>query len=402
MEQFFDIITITSTGALLLIALIAPLCSGFYRCGRLIRNKVDTFEDIENTNEDTKDVTENIKESTTLPTISIILNIEGESEALRHNLPIYLQQDYAGEYDVIIIIRKGDHEVEDVLSRYEDNPRVYSTYVPDSARYMSKPKLAVTLGGKASKSDWLMLADVNSAPLSDHWLTVMAANINNGTDMVLGYCQYTPEMSSFRRFIRLHSLSYLLGQSFNGTPYRSIGKNILFRKSMFLDQDGYRGNLKYTGGEYDFLVNKFATSHNTRTEINYRAWLQTELPTEKNWRNTQLFYQENRKHLNRSLRHRLPYVFDQCVMWFSYLLIIATIVYAAMTQNWLLLGAGVFSLILTITLRCYFAKRFITDMHEEIATFKLIPFELSTIWHNMYFKMKYLHSDKYDFISHKI
>ena len=121
MEQFFDIITITSTGALLLIALIAPLCSGFYRCGRLIRNKVDTSEGIENTNEDTEDVTENIKESTTLPTISIILNIEGESEALRHNLPIYLQQDYAGEYDVIIIIRKGDHEVEDVLSRYEDN-----------------------------------------------------------------------------------------------------------------------------------------------------------------------------------------------------------------------------------------------------------------------------------------
>ena len=89
-------------------------------------------------------------------------------------------------------------------------------------------------------------------------------------------------------------------------------------------------------------------------------------------------------------------------MWFSYILIIATIVYAAVTQNWLLLGAGVFSLILTITLRCYFAKRFITYMHEEIATFKLIPFELSTIWHNMYFKMKYLHSDKYDFISHKI
>lgn len=387
MENFTDITTLIISGTLLLLALTTSFCSGFFRCPTRKKSKDDN-EEPSGTN--------------SLPRISIVFNIEGESDALRRNLPEYLKQDYQGGYDIIIVMRKGDHEVEDVLARYEDNPMVYSTYVPDSSRYMSKPKLAVTLAGKASKSDWLLLADISSTPASPQWLTTMACNTGEDIDMVLGYTQYDSRMSMYRRFFHLHTISYLLNESLKGTPYRSIGNNILFRRSMFMDNDGYRGNLKYTGGEFDFLVNKFATRSNTATEPSHDAWLLAEEMTDKGWRNKQLFYQENRKHMSRSLRHRLPYVADQLAMHLNYVVILAATVYAAVSSNWFLLAAAILAAILTITIRTIIGKRFFTTLNEKINSWCIVPFELTTLWYNTYLKLKYIHSDKYDFISHKI
>ena len=36
---------------------------------------------------------------------------------------------------------KGDSEIEDVIKRYSDNPNLYSTYIPNSSRYVSRKKL---------------------------------------------------------------------------------------------------------------------------------------------------------------------------------------------------------------------------------------------------------------------
>ena len=369
-------------------AVITPLLNGFFRCP--ISHLVDEGDG------------ETVPAGKKWPHVSIILSIEGDSYALQRNLPAYLQQEYPGEYDVIVVTRKGDSEVEDALIPFENNPMVYCTYVPNSARYMSKPKLAVTLGGKASKSEWLVMADITSTPISNQWITTLMSNADDNVDMILGYCQYEKEMSSFRRFVKLHTCSYLFNECVKGTPYRATGHNIAFRRKMFMEQDGYRGNLKYTGGEYDFLVNKFASRDNSVLCLNPQSWLLAEQPTEKSWRNGQLFYQENRKHLSRSFWHRLPYVTDQTVLHLNYLAEIGIGIYAAVTSKWILLAISVLALILTVILRTVIGRKFLKIMHEDFKVWTIVPFEIGVIWFDFYYRMKYIHSDKYDFISHKI
>lgn len=387
MELIYDSITLIASGLLLLLSLLTSFCSGFFRC---------PVKSLKNSEVDGE------KHTGEEPRISVVFNIEGDSDALRRNLPAYLQQDYAGGYDIIVVIRKGDSEVEDVMAPYENNPKVYCTYVPDSSRYMSKPKLAVTLASKASKSDWLLLADICSVPASEKWLSTMTSRITDGIDMVLGYSKFDSSMSSYRRFFHMHTVSYLIREYIKGTPYRAISKNLLFKKSMFMDRDGYRGNLKYIGGEYDFLVNKYATGDNTTFVFERDAWLLTEPPTDKIWRNGILFYQENRKHMNRSMRHRLPYVVDQCALHLNYLLIVGVAVFACITNNWIMLSASILALIMTIAIRTIIGTRFARAMDEQIKSWQIVPYELVTLWYNIHYRLKYIHSDKYDFISHKI
>ena len=84
---------------------------------------------------------------------------------------------------------------------------------------------------------------------------------------------------------------------------------LVFRKKTFLQAEGFRGNLKYIRGEYDFMVNKYAKADNLTFENSDEGTLIEEAPTDKVWLGGHLFYMENRQHLERTTRHRLlPYI----------------------------------------------------------------------------------------------
>ena len=86
-----------------------------------------------------------------LPPLSVVICARNESENLRRNLPTILKQDYP-DFEVIVINDGSTDESEDLLSALEEEyPNLYHSFTPDSARYISRKKLALTLGIKASK-----------------------------------------------------------------------------------------------------------------------------------------------------------------------------------------------------------------------------------------------------------
>lgn len=89
----------------------------------------------------------------TYPPISVIICAKNESDNIRKNLPAILEQNYPN-FEVIVINDGSTDESEDVLSVMEEKyPHLYHTFTPDSSRYVSRKKLALTLGIKASKYD---------------------------------------------------------------------------------------------------------------------------------------------------------------------------------------------------------------------------------------------------------
>lgn len=94
-----------------------------------------------------------------LPPISVIICAREESENLRRNLGAVLEQDYP-QFEVIVINDGNTDESEDYLTILEEKyPHLYHSFVPDSSRYISRKKLAVTLGIKASKYEWLVFTN---------------------------------------------------------------------------------------------------------------------------------------------------------------------------------------------------------------------------------------------------
>jgi hypothetical protein len=375
-----DLLTMVLSGALLLLALLTPMFSPFFR--RLPRRGQTTPGE--------------------LPPVTVLLVSNGDHEALDEHLPLYLTQDYPAGYEVVVVSEKADLETENVLKRYSHDQRLYHTFVPESSRYMSKNKLAITLGVKASKNDWIVLTDPRCKPLDSHWLSSLSEHFTPSHNMVLGYSNFTQEAKTYHRFERLHTALYLLRQARTGKAYRTNCLHVSFRKSEFMERQGFLEYLKYSIGEYDFLVNKFATEEGTVVADSPSTWLWESPLHPKSWQNRQVYYHEVGKHLEGGTKVRLLHALDQWAMYGNYLFELSAGVFAGLTHRWVLLGVATVSFLLTIVLRTINGKKTFKEYQTGLSSWKVVPLELSMLRRSFLTRMRYEYADKSDFISHKV
>lgn len=387
----FDELTIIASGIIILLAIISPLINPFFRW----RGKKE-----DNTDKDDAEATTSA--TTPLPPISVIVTIHNDSDELDKHLALLLTQDYPADYQVVIVAEKGDTNAENIINKYHNNEHLYATFIPDSSRYMSRKKLAITIGVKAAKYEWVVITEPFSSPVSDEWLESMARNFNDTNNIVMGYSGYDQETKSYYRFERLRTSCYLMNEALHGTAYRTNGTNTAFRKSEFMHENGYQGNLNLIRGEYDFLVNKYARKGCTAVETSPKAWIRDDAPTKKAWHNKHIFYQQTRKQLQRCFAHRALYDFDMSMMILNYLFIIAALSYSILFQRWILTIAAGLALIITMSLRIWFAKKVIRQFDEHIPLWKIVPFEIGILWSSFANIIRYKLANKYDFTSHKI
>ena len=409
----FDNTTIIISVVLLLIALLTSLINPFFRKVRIAEYGVptsateseETIDEEEPAEEEVVAIAESIvsdEQQPNLPPITIILTPHDNAQELAKNLPLYLNQDYPTDFQVIVVAPQNDHETGDVLKRFAANPHLYSTFIPESSRYMSKKKLAITLGVKAAKYDWVIMADINCYPTNDNWLQAIARNCKENKELVVGYTRYEEETPAYRQFERHYIARYIMREYQRNKAYACPFNALAFRKATFLREEGFRGNLKYIRGEYDFMVNKYAKGSNLAFENSPEGTLIEETPTEKVWLSIHLFYMENRQHLQRTPQHRLlPYI-DQTALHGNYLLQCVALAGSLLLGMWTIAIAAGLSLILTIILRLVMAKKALRRFDIDIPAWKIIPYELAIAWKHLGYKLKYHRADKYDFISHKL
>ena len=416
MEAIITVIIVCAV--LLASAYLTPMLSTLYRS----RNGVyDPYEGIDDDADDDAEepLPDNVR---ALPHLSIIIVASENGEELRANMPLILGQDYPAGFDIIVVVDKKDAVTHDVLEQLtNENSNVYTTFVPDSSRYMSRRKLAVTLGVKAAKSEWIVLTDATCAPASQKWLLTMAENCAEETNLVVGYSNYNADARRYQCFERLLRELYLTRETIKGTAYRTEGNNIMFRKSQFMDGKGYDGNLKYIRGEYDFLINKYAKKGHTAVETRKEAWILELPPTKKAWLQKRLYDINTHKHLERSRRHVLLHHVDVIALHLNYILILLAAVvptiidrlpadiyctlppYICLNEmcRYVILGCAVAALILTIVRRSVIGGKVVRHFCPNIGAWRIVPLEIGSMFRTMNYKFKYFCADKYDFICHK-
>ena len=337
------------------------------------------------------------------PPVSILITAHDNLAELERNLPMFLRQQYAADYQVIVVCQSTDGETQDFLKRTAaENPHLYYTYIPESSRYMSRKKLQITLGVKAAKHEWIILTEPNCRPSNDKWLQTMVRQCQDPNHLVLGYVALDEETNSVRRFDSIRKAYYVLRRAQQTYGYRSHMPNVAFRKSDFMKEQGYQGNLEYVRGEYDFLVNKYALCGDTATELDCDAWLIREAPSNKSWHNAHLYLQASRKSLERAGSMRTLMFFDHLMPHLSLIATLAVAAYSILMKNWILTGCAGFSFLLLFIVRMLIANKAIRHFDDGIAMFKLPFFEYGIIWRNLATKLRYWRADKNDFTSHKL
>jgi hypothetical protein len=248
-----------------------------------------------------------IKFTDELLPLSVVIYIRDNRErVLRECLLPVLEQDYP-EFEVIAVNDNPEgHGEELLLLLQKQYPHLHYTFIPDTARYISRKKLALTLGVKAGRFDWVVFTEIDCYPADKQWLRLMARNFTPETQVVLGYSnfQYRNGWShKYRSFDLLFTSLRYLGFALAGKPYMGIGRNMAYRRELFFKQKGFASHLDLDRGDDDLFINQIANKSNTRVETDAGAVIRMQpLSVDKDWDEEKTIYMVTSKYFRGSQR----------------------------------------------------------------------------------------------------
>lgn len=211
--------------------------------------------------------------------VSVVICAKDEGENLKKYLPSILTQNYS-EYEVIVVNDCSEDNTAEILEEFEKKyPRLRTTTIKKDAKFTHGKKLALTIGIKAAKNEWLLMTDADCVPETPDWITSMQKNFTSDTSVVLGYGGYFQRRSLLNNYIRNDALSVAiqyLSFAMAGVPYMGVGRNLAYRRSVFFENKGFSSHVKLASGDDDLFVNQIANKNNTKIEIRHESHTRTE------------------------------------------------------------------------------------------------------------------------------
>ncbi len=201
--------------------------------------------------------------------VSVVVCARNEGINLTNYLHTLLDQDYP-LFEVIVVNDQSEDDTQGILERMHlQYPNLHVSFVPLHAQLRSSKKLAITLGVKAARYDYILLTDADCRPESKHWISAMVSGFENErTEIVLGYGAYFVKNTCLNTIIQydtlFNALQYM-GFANIGCPYMGVGRNLAYKKQTFFDHEGFKGLLANRAGDDDLFVQKVANRRNTKT-----------------------------------------------------------------------------------------------------------------------------------------
>lgn len=211
--------------------------------------------------------------------VSVIICARNEEKNLQKNLPLILNQNYK-TFEVIVVNDASEDNSKNVLDELKKkyNHLKVLTISKEEKKTDGK-KQALDLAIWSSKYEWLLLTDADCTPISPDWIGLMADNFTSNKAIVLGYSPYKKNNSFVNWFIRYDTF-YTALQYFSFTlnkmPYMGVGRNMAYRKSLYINSEGFKNHMQFICGDDDLFVNQVADKNNTVIEISKDSFMISE------------------------------------------------------------------------------------------------------------------------------
>jgi glycosyltransferase involved in cell wall biosynthesis len=202
--------------------------------------------------------------------LSVIVCAHDEETNLRELIPALLSQNYSSFEVIIVNDRSNDNTYDFLLEETKRDLRLKMVNVKAVPDHVNNKKYALTLGIRAAANDWIVFTDADCRPVSQNWLSKMSEQASAESKFVLGFSPYMAAPGFLNLFIRFESLMtalQYLSFALLKNPYMGVGRNLAYRKSLFLEKKGFNNYLHIMGGDDDLFVNQHATGKNTKVQI---------------------------------------------------------------------------------------------------------------------------------------
>ena len=198
--------------------------------------------------------------------VSVVVCAHNEEQNLKILVPQLLDQDYP-EFEVVVVNdRSSDGTLEYLTGVSLKEPRLRVINVDHVPDHVNGKKFGLTIGIKGARYETILFTDADCVPKSKNWVKSMAAGFSPGIEIVLGYSPYLKSrgfLNSFIRYETLFTAMQYLGFALLKFPYMGVGRNLGYKKSLFLSNKGFYKHLNVNGGDDDLFINQHARKDNT-------------------------------------------------------------------------------------------------------------------------------------------
>lgn len=294
------------------------------------------------------------EEETLLTLVVPVLNEKDPLEPLLNNL---INQKYNDSYEIIVADESHSTEVAELCERLQRTTfhNLRYTFVPDSSRYIERRKLAITLGIRATRGEWVVVVSPDTMPTSDKWLYHLSQALSDAYDLVVPYYNYKDDGSLLARraiFDRICALATQVYAWENGQVIGCPTSGWAVRKQWFIDKNGFADSVNMAFGEEQVLACLHADADRTCLLCSPSTRLVETLPSAQTLDMQRMQACEVNHHLKHVLhKYRLQnmvaatavYVFIICQIAYALLRVITDASREAYT--WTMLPTDILSLI---------------------------------------------------------
>jgi glycosyltransferase involved in cell wall biosynthesis len=202
-----------------------------------------------------------------LPPVSVIICARNEDAHLEKNIIKVLEQDYP-EFEVIVVNDCSTDGTQGILNKLQATyPRLKALQIHEDKVYKHNKKLPLAIGIKSAQYEFLAFTDADCYPASNGWLKDIIQTFDSETEIVLGYGGYEKQDGLVNYLIRMDTFNIglqYMSLAMAGMPYMGVGRNLAYKKSLFLRQKGFAPYCHIPSGDDDLFVNKASSKFNTR------------------------------------------------------------------------------------------------------------------------------------------
>lgn len=337
------------------------------------------------------------------PGISVIIAAADCEQLLAKHLPLILEQEYS-DFEVIVVNDNSKDDTTELLQHLaEQYPHLYTTFTSDSIRYISHKKLALMLGIKAAKKEWLVFTEPDCYPTSKKWLASLSRHFTDSTDVVLGYCNYERRPGIANRYYMFDTLQQqlrILGLAIRKGGYMGIGRNMAYRREIFFANKGYSRHLDLERGEDDLFINEHVPSERITADISAESVVRCTSTQGYTWKNEKL----NRIFIRRNMRGIQPYLLsaDTLTRTLLYACITSTTILCVMYQCWLTLAITTCLWLINLSCRLLVYYRTARDLNERRYLLSIPLWEVLQPWCECYLRLYMLLSSNQAYMRRKV
>lgn len=238
------------------------------------------------------------------PPVSVILCAHNEAQNLAANLSRILNQNYRS-FEVIVVDDNSDDTTQNILLKYHiEYPNLRSLKVVDKPAGSGK-KFALSKGIEAAQHEVLLLTDADCIPDSLDWISEMVKPLNGSVRFVLGYAPYFKAKGYLNKFIRFetaHTAIQYFSFALAGMPYMGVGRNLVYRKSIYEKAGGFSKHFHLLSGDDDLLVNEMATAENVGITLKKESFVYS--TPKESWK---ALYRQKARHLTTGKHYKMKH-----------------------------------------------------------------------------------------------